>query len=490
MDLLSSSLTEISNAVKNKKVSAEEVASLFYKRMKDLNPSLNAVVFENEDLLKDARAIDGIVANGEKLGPLAGVPFGIKDMLCVRNLPATAGSKILQNFIPPYDATVVAKLKAAGAVILGKLNQDEFAMGSSNETSIQGSVRNPWNTQYVPGGSSGGSAAAQASRLMAATLGTDTGGSIRQPASFCGVVGVKPTYGRVSRYGVIAYASSLDQVGPMASTVEDAALVLEVISGFDPKDSTSSQREVPNWSQALSRDLKGVRVGLLKECMKSSLHKDVEKSVENSVAELKRMGAEIVEVSLPLIEYAVPVYYLIAACEASSNLARYDGVKYGYRADFKNLSSVDIETFYSQTRGEGFGAEVKRRIMMGTHALSSGYYDSYYLKAGKVRRLFVDQYKEAFKQCDVILSPVTTAPAFRLGERIADPLQMYMNDVFTTSTNLAGLPGMSVPFDLSEDGLPVGVQITANHFDEQKMLDVAWALESVAPVKGKRPHVF
>lgn len=490
MDLLNSSLTEIATAISAKKISAEEVASEYCSRMKRLNPVLNAVVHENESFLDEARTIDSKISKGEKLGPLAGIPFGIKDMVCVRNLPATAGSKILQNFVSPYDATVVARLKTAGAIILGKLNQDEFAMGSSNETSIHGVVKNPWNTEFVPGGSSGGSAAAQASRMMAATLGTDTGGSIRQPASFCGIVGVKPTYGRVSRYGVIAYASSLDQVGPMTSNVEDAAITLEVISGFDPKDSTSSQRAVPAWSRALSKDLKGFRIGVLKECMKSSLHKDVEKSVENSIEELKKMGAEIVEVSLPLSEYAVPVYYLIAACEASSNLSRYDGVKYGFRSEFKNLSSVDLETFYSQTRGEGFGAEVKRRLMMGTHALSSGYYDSYYLKAGKVRRLFVNQYKEAFKQCDVILSPVTTSPAFKLGERVSDPLQMYMNDVFTTSTNLAGLPGMSVPYSLSEEGLPIGIQITADHFEEQKMLNVAYALESVAPAKGKRPNVF
>lgn len=490
MDLLNSSLTEISEAIKTKKASAEEVANFYVQRMKNLNGKLNAVVFENRNFLEDARDIDRKIAKGDTLGPLAGVPVGIKDMLCVRDLPATAGSKILQGFVSPYDATAVARLKAAGVVILGKLNQDEFAMGSSNETSVQGSVKNPWNVEYVPGGSSGGSAAAQASRMMAATLGTDTGGSIRQPASFCGIVGVKPTYGRVSRFGVIAYASSLDQVGPMTTTVEDAALTLEVMAGFDPKDSTTSRREVPSWSRSLSKQMKGIKVGLLKECMKSSLHKDVEKSVENSIDELKKMGAEIVEISLPLCEFAVPVYYLVAACEASSNLARYDGVKYGYRSDFKNLSSIDLETFYSQTRGEGFGSEVKRRIMMGTHALSSGYYDSYYLKAGKVRRLLANQYKQAFEQCDVILSPVATAPAFKLGDRISDPLQMYMNDVFTTSTNLAGLPGMSVPYSLSQDGLPIGIQITADHFEEQKMLNVAWALESIAPAKGKRPHVF
>ncbi len=339
-------------------------------------------------------------------------------------------------------------------------------------------------------GSSGGSAAAQAARLVAGTLGTDTGGSIRQPASFCGIVGVKPTYGRVSRYGIVAYASSLDQAGPMVSCVKDAALTLEVISGFDEYDSTTTRRKVPAWNQNLKTDVKGMKIGLMKEYMSEGLHPDVQKTVENSVETLKKLGAELVEVSVPVTEFAVPVYYLIAASEASSNLARYDGVKYGYRSEFKNLSAVDLADFYGQTRGEGFGKEVKRRIMLGTYSLSSGYYDAYYIKASQVRRLIVNQYLEAFKKCDVILSPVTTAPAFKIGERIADPLAMYLNDIFTTSTNLAGLPGMSVPFGMSAEGLPIGIQLTASHFEEQKMLDVAYALEETSSVKGKNPHVI
>ncbi|KHD88577.1 MAG: glutamyl-tRNA amidotransferase [Bdellovibrio sp. ArHS] len=490
MDLTFASITDIAEAVKSKKISAKEVAQHFAKRIEALDGKLNSFTTKNELFLQEAEAVDARIAKGEDVGPLAGVPFGIKEMFCTKGLKTTAGSKILENFIPPYDATVVARLKAAGVVVMGKLNQDEFAMGSSNETSFFGATRNPWNLDCVPGGSSGGSAAAQAARLVAGTLGTDTGGSIRQPASFCGIVGVKPTYGRVSRYGVIAYASSLDQAGPMVSTVQDAALTLEVISGFDKHDSTTTQRAVPTWSKNLKTDIKGMKIGLMKEYLSSSLHPDVQKTVENSVESLKKMGAEIVEVSVPLSEFAVPVYYLVAASEASSNLARYDGVKYGHRAEFKNLSAVELENFYGKTRGEGFGKEVKRRIMLGTYCLSSGYYDAYYNKAGQVRRLIMNEYLEAFKKCDVILSPVTTAPAFKIGERISDPLAMYLNDIFTTSTNLAGLPGMSVPFGLSQEGLPIGVQLTAGHFEEQKMLNVALALETASPVKGKNPHVI
>ncbi|RYZ86352.1 MAG: Asp-tRNA(Asn)/Glu-tRNA(Gln) amidotransferase subunit GatA, partial [Proteobacteria bacterium] len=394
------------------------------------------------------------------------------------------------NFVPPYDATVVERLKGAGIVVTGKLNQDEFAMGSSNETSFYGNVKNPWNTDCVPGGSSGGSAAAQSARLCAGTIGTDTGGSIRQPASFCGIVGVKPTYGRVSRYGIIAYASSLDQAGPMVSSVKDAALTMEVISGFDEKDGTTSQKKVPQWSQQLNADVKGLRIGMIKEYSQGGLDSDVQKTVDNAIATLKSMGAEVVEVSVPMSEYAVPVYYLVAASEASSNLARYDGVKYGYRADFPNLSSVDLDAFYGKTRGQGFGKEVKRRIMLGTYCLSSGYYDAYYNKAGQVRRMIMNQYIDAFKKCDVILSPVTTSPAFKIGERVADPLTMYLNDIFTTSTNLAGLPGMSVPFGISALGLPIGIQLTSGHFEEQRMLNVAYALEGASPVKGKNPNVI
>ncbi|KYG69026.1 aspartyl/glutamyl-tRNA amidotransferase subunit A [Bdellovibrio bacteriovorus] len=490
MDLTFASITDIAEAVQSKKVSAKEVTEHFAKRIDSLDEKLNSFTTRNDQALKDAEALDARIAKGEHVGPLAGVPFGIKEMFCTKGLKTTAGSKILENFIPPYDATVVARLKAAGIVVMGKLNQDEFAMGSSNETSFHGPTKNPWKLDCVPGGSSGGSAAAQAARLVAGTLGTDTGGSIRQPASFCGIVGVKPTYGRVSRYGIIAYASSLDQAGPMVSSVKDAALTMEVISGFDSFDSTTTQRSVPAWSKNLKADMKGMKIGLMKEYMTGGLHADVQKTVENAVDSLKKMGAEIVEVSVPMSEFAVPVYYLIAASEASSNLARYDGVKYGHRAEFKNLSAVELETFYGKTRGEGFGKEVKRRIMLGTYCLSSGYYDAYYNKAGQVRRLIMNEYLEAFKKCDVILSPVTTAPAFKIGERISDPLTMYLNDIFTTSTNLAGLPGMSVPFGLSQENLPIGIQLTASHFEEQKMLDVAFALEGASPVKGKNPHVI
>ncbi len=490
MELTFASMTDIAEAIRTKKVSAKEVAQHFEKRIKTIDSKLNSFTSLNESAIKDAEAIDARIAKGEEVGALAGVPFGIKEMFCTKGLLTTAGSKILSNFVPPYDATVVERLKKSGIVVMGKLNQDEFAMGSSNETSFTGPVKNPWNTDCVPGGSSGGSAAAQAARLVAGTLGTDTGGSIRQPASFCGIVGVKPTYGRVSRYGIIAYASSLDQAGPMVSTVKDAAQTLEIISGHDEKDSTTSQKQVPAWTKNLSTNVKGMKIGVMKEYMTDALHPDVQKTVENSLEILKKMGAEIVEVSVPMTEFAVPVYYLVAASEASSNLARYDGVKYGHRAELGNLSSVDLEDFYGKTRGEGFGKEVKRRIMLGTYCLSSGYYDAYYNKAGQVRRLITNQYLEAFKKCDVILSAVTTSPAFKIGERVSDPLTMYLNDIFTTSTNLAGLPGMSVPFGMSADGLPIGVQLTATHFEEQKMLNVAYALESASPVKGKNPNVI
>lgn len=490
MELTFASLSEISDAVKSKKVSAKEVTAHFQGRIHSLNSKLNAFTSLNENALKDAEAIDARIAKGENVGALAGVPFGIKEMLCTKGITTTAGSKILSNFVPPYDATVVARLKQAGVVIVGKLNQDEFAMGSSNETSFHGNVKNPWDLERVPGGSSGGSAAAQAARLVAGTIGTDTGGSIRQPASFCGIVGVKPTYGRVSRYGIIAFASSLDQAGPMVSSVQDAALTMEAICGHDPMDSTTSQKAVPQWSKNISTNVKGMKIGVIKEYMKGGLDADVQKTFDDSLETLKKMGAEIVEVSVSMTEFAVPIYYLVATSEASSNLARYDGVRFGYRSEFKNLSSIDLEDFYGKTRGEGFGSEVKRRIMLGTYCLSSGYYDAFYNKAGQVRRLLTNQYLAAFKQCDAILSPVTTSPAFKIGELVNDPLTMYLNDIFTTSTNLAGLPGMSVPFGMSKAGLPIGVQLTASHFEEQKMLNVAAALESVSPVKGKNPHVI
>lgn len=491
MDLLTAGLSEIASAVRTKKMSAKEVCGFFLERAQRLDPQLNAFIGLNPNLLKDAEAVDARVQKGEDPGLLAGVPYGIKDMFCTKGLRTTAGSKILSNFVPPYDATVVAKIKAAGGVVMGKLNQDEFAMGSSNETSYYGAVKNPWNTAYVPGGSSGGSAAAQASRLCAASLGTDTGGSIRQPASFCGIVGVKPTYGRVSRYGIVAYASSLDQAGPMVNSVADAALSLQVLCGKDLRDMTTADKAVPAFAKDLSQNIRGLKVGLQKETLQAGgLHPDVQKSVQNSVELLKSQGAEIVEVSIPLTELAVPIYYLVATSEASSNLERYDGVKYGFRADFPNLSAIDLEDFYSKTRGQGFGKEVKRRIVLGTFCLSAGYYDAYYNKACQVRRLLRDQYLAAFKKCDVILSPVATSPAFKIGDRISDPLTMYLNDIFTVSTNLAGLPGMSVPFGLSGEGLPIGIQITAAHFEEQKMLNVGAVLEAGRPDQEKVPHVY
>ena len=489
MDLNTASFKVISDSVKSKKISAVEVAEHFLARVRKMDSQLNSYISINEKLSQEARAIDEKIQRGEDPGPLAGVPFGIKDMFCTRGLRTTAGSKILDNFVPPYDATVVERLKASGITIIGKLNQDEFAMGSSNETSFYGPVKNPWNTAYVPGGSSGGSAAAQAARLAAGTLGTDTGGSIRQPASFCGIVGIKPTYGRVSRYGIVAYASSLDQAGPMVSCVEDAALTLEVISGRDLRDSTTSDHKVPSFSKDLKDDLRGVKIGLMKEYRTDGLHPDVQKTFDQAVETARKRGAEIVEVSVPLTEHAVPMYYLIAASEASSNLARYDGVKYGYRTKIDSLASMDLEDFYMKTRGEGFGSEVKRRIMLGTYCLSSGYYDAYYNKACQVRRLLRDQYAEAFKKCEVILSPVTTSPAFKIGDRISDPLTMYLNDIFTVSTNLAGLPGMSVPFGTSSDGLPIGVQLTAPHFEEQKLLNVGYSFEQASDVQWKVAHV-
>lgn len=481
----------MSQAVRSKKISAHELASFYLQRIDKLDSKLNSYISRNDNILDQARELDAKIARGETSGTLLGLPFGVKDLFCTRGMKTTAGSKILANFVSPYDATVVERIKSQGGLVLGKLNLDEFAMGSSNETSAFGNVKNPWNVERVPGGSSGGSAAAQAAKLCAASLGTDTGGSIRQPASFCGVVGVKPTYGRISRYGIVAYASSLDQAGPMVTTVEDAALVLKAISGFDEKDATTSNQPVPDFVGALNPKVKGLRIGLQKEAMAPGiLDPDVQKTVESAIESLKAQGAEIVEVSIPLTQYAVPVYYLVATSEASSNLARYDGVKYGHRAEFKNLASVSLEDFYSQTRGEGFGHEVKRRIVLGTYCLSAGYYDAYYNKACQVRRLIQEQYKEAFKKCDVLLSPVATAPAFKLGDRIADPLAMYMNDIFTVSTNLAGLPGMSVPYGLSKDRLPIGIQLTADHFQEQQMLNAGLALEQSSAVKNEAPRVY
>ena len=494
MELTQSSIHEISRAVAEKKISAVEVTKHFLDRVNRIDAQINSFVTVNPRALEEAKQVDAAIAAGSPVGALAGVPVAVKDLLCTEGLRTTACSKILSNFVPPYSATVVTKLRAAGAVVLGKTSLDEFAMGSSNETSVFGPVKNPWNLERVPGGSSGGSAAALAARLAPAAIGTDTGGSIRQPASFCGVYGIKPTYGRVSRYGIIAFASSLDQAGPMAHSTADCALMLEAIAGKDTQDSTSANIGVPKWTKDLRADLKGVRIGLPKEYFSEKLDADVNRVTQAAIDAAKSRGAEIVEVSLPLVKYAVQIYYLIATSEASSNLARYDGVRYGHRADFTKVAAKDLEEFYSLTRGAGFGAEVKRRIMIGTYALSSGYYDAYYQKASQVRRLMRDEFLRAFETCDVLLSPVTASPAFKLGERISDPLEMYLNDIFTTSTNLAGLPGMSVPAGFSAEGLPIGVQLTAKHFDEQRIFDVSLAIEQTLAdvIKDKKrvPHVI
>lgn len=490
MDLLKTPITTLANSVRSKKISAVEATKFFLDRIASLNPKLNAFITVNKNALKEAEEVDEKIARGEDPGILAGVPIAIKDSICTDGLRTTAASKMLENFVPPYSATLVRRLREAGAVIIGKTNLDEFAMGSSNETSAFGAVRNPWNPEYVPGGSSGGSAAALAAGLAPAAIGTDTGGSIRQPASFCGVYGVKPTYGRVSRYGIIAYASSLDQAGPMANSTEDCARLLEVISGSCRFDSTTARVEVPRWSADLNSDLKGVRVGLPKEFFTKDVEADVEQVTQAAIEAIQKKGAEIVEVSIPFVKHAVSVYYLIATSEASSNLARYDGIRYGHRANFEERSSVDLEEFYSRTRGEGFGHEVKRRIMLGTYALSAGYYDAYYLKASKIRRLLRDQFLKAFEECDVLLTPVATSPAFKLNSRIMDPIAMVMNDTLTTPASLAGIPAMSCPAGFSRDGLPIGVQLMAKHFDEACLFKVSLALEETLEKEERVPHVI
>ena len=487
MDLNHQTLTSLRDSVRAKKISAVEVTRHFIERVTKLDPVINSFISMNEKALDEAKAVDQLIAGGKDAGPLAGVPIAVKDLLCTEGLRTTAGSKILANFIPPYSATVVNRLRAAGAVVLGKTSLDEFAMGSSNETSAFGAVKNPWNHAFVPGGSSGGSAAALAARLVPGAIGTDTGGSIRQPASFCGVFGIKPTYGRVSRFGIIAFASSLDQAGPMARTTSDCAVMLEAISGKCEFDATSATVSVPEWSKNIDQDLKGYRIGLPKEYFSEPIDADVTRVTQEAIDALKKRGAVIVDVSLPLVKYAVSIYYLIATSEASSNLARYDGVRFGYRSNFNENPAGDLEEFYSRNRGEAFGPEVKRRIMLGTYALSSGYYDAYYQKAGQVRRLLRDEFSKAFEKCDVILSPVATSPAFKLGSRISNPLEMYLNDIFTTSTNLAGLPGMSVPVGFSKDGLPIGVQLMAKQFDEQSIFDISQALENDFRAGEKMP---
>lgn len=483
MELYSRTIHELKEMLADKQVSAVEVTQSVLTRIDAVESKVGAyITLARDQALKDAEAADGLLAKGQG-GDLCGIPLSIKDVLCTQGLRTTAGSKILEPFVPPYNATVVEKLKTAGAIILGKVSMDEFAMGSSNENCAYGTPHNPWNLDYICGGSSGGSAASVAADECIASIGSDTGGSIRQPASNCGVVGIKPTYGRVSRYGLLAYASSLDQIGPLTKDVTDCAVMLNVICGYDPNDSTSVNRDVPDYRASLKKDLKGMKIGIPREYFGEGLDPEVDQAVQNAITILKDSGAELVDISLPHTDYGVAAYYVIAPAEASSNLARYDGVKYGYR-DMEQKTLLDM---YKHSRSQGFGEEVKRRIMIGTFALSSGYYDAYYKKASQVRTLIVDDFKKAFTQCDVLVSPVTPTTAWRIGEKIDDPLSMYLSDALTIPNNLAGLPGMSVPCGFSRAGLPIGLQIQASYFEEEKILQTAYSLEQQAGFVGKRP---
>ncbi|MFC1602131.1 Asp-tRNA(Asn)/Glu-tRNA(Gln) amidotransferase subunit GatA [Pseudomonadota bacterium] len=466
------SITELAAGLRAGDYSSAELTQYFLDRIQRLDGKLNSFITVcSDEALSAAKAADQQLQAGEA-GPLTGIPIAHKDIFCTEGIKTTCGSKMLESFISPYDATVVARLKAAGIVNLGKTNMDEFAMGSSNETSYYGAVHNPWDSETVPGGSSGGSAACVAARLAPAATGTDTGGSIRQPAALCGITGLKPTYGRVSRYGMIAFASSLDQAGPMTTSAADAAIMLQAMAGFDERDSTSADQPVPDYSAGLEDDLTGLKIGLPKEYFGEGLDAAVAKSVEEAIAEYKKLGAEVVEISLPNTHLAVPTYYVVAPAECSSNLSRFDGVRYGHRCE----DPKDLEDLYKRSRAEGFGDEVKRRILIGTYALSAGYYDAYYLKAQRVRHLISDDFTRAFEQVDVIMGPTAPDTGFRIGEKADDPISMYLSDIYTIAVNLAGLPGVSIPVAPAA-GKPTGLQIIGNYFAEAKLLNVAHRLQ-------------
>ncbi|MDD5451868.1 MAG: Asp-tRNA(Asn)/Glu-tRNA(Gln) amidotransferase subunit GatA [Desulfovibrionales bacterium] len=486
MQLYALTIHALSELLLKKEVTSVEITESVLARIKEVEPKVHAyITLTPEAAMEQAREADRILQNG-KGGPLTGIPISIKDVICTEGVRTTCGSYILKDFIPIYDATVIRRLKEAGAVLLGKVNMDEFAMGSSTENSAFHITGNPWRLDYIPGGSSGGSAAAVAADECIASLGSDTGGSIRQPAAHCGVVGLKPTYGTVSRYGLVAFASSLDQIGPLTKDVTDCALLLNAVHGHDPLDSTSAPRPQVDYTKALVKGVKGIKIGIPKEYFGPGLSPDVEKSVRTAIEALSGLGAEIVEISLPHTEYAVAIYYIIAPAEASSNLARYDGVKYGFR----DAEAKELLEMYEKTRSGGFGAEVKRRIMLGTYALSSGYYDAYYKKASQVRTLIAEDFKKGFDRCDVILTPVAPTPPFKIGEKVNDPFQMYLSDIFTVPANLAGLPAISVPCGFSAEGLPVGIQLLGNHFAEEKILQVAYNFESETDFHTKKPTLL
>ncbi len=479
-------IAELSADLASKKISSVELTQHYLDRIKQYNAKLNAFITVcEEQALAQAKQADQDRENGNNQNPLRGIPFAHKDIFCTKDVKTSCGSKMLDNFVAPYNATVVERLAAAGIVMLGKTNMDEFAMGSSNETSFYGTVKNPWDLERVPGGSSGGSSAAVAARLAPAATGTDTGGSIRQPAALCNISGLKPTYGRVSRYGMIAFASSLDQGGPMAATAQDIALLLNAMAGHDSKDSTSVNEPTPDYTKSLEESLQGLKIGVPKEYFSEGLDSAVEQKIQEVLKEYEKLGASIKEVSLPNQHLSVPAYYVVAPAECSSNLARYDGVRFGYRCE----NPKDLEDFYRRTRGEGFGEEVKRRIMIGTYALSSGYYDAYYLQAQKIRRLISDDFKNAFEEIDVLIGPTTPTPAFKIGEKAEDPVSMYLSDIYTISVNLAGLPGMSIPAGFV-NGLPIGVQLISNYFTEAKLLNVAHQYQKVIAWHQQIPEQF
>jgi len=476
---------ELHKKLKDKEVTAQEATETLLKRIKEVDPKIKAYLTVTEqEAIAGAQEADRRIAAG-KASPLTGVPLAIKDNMCTQGIKTTCASKILEDFIPPYDATIVKHIKEQGGFFLGKTNMDEFAMGSSTENSRFTVTRNPWNLETIPGGSSGGSAAAVAADACIAALGSDTGGSIRQPAACCGVVGMKPTYGRISRYGLVAFGSSLDQIGPLTKDVEDCAILLNTIAGHDPLDSTSIDLPIPDYRKALVKDVKGWILGVPKEFFVEGMDPQVEEQVGQAIRVLEGLGATVKEIALPHTGYAVATYYIICTAEASSNLARYDGVKYGFRAP----GSKELMEMYQETRSEGFGPEVKRRIMLGTYVLSSGYYDAYYRKASQVRTLIKEDFEKAFGECDVIVTPTAPTPAFRLGEKVQDPLQMYLSDIFTISVNLAGVPALSIPCGFSEKGLPIGLQIIGRHCEEERIIQAAYAFEQNTDHHTKRPKL-
>lgn len=482
-NMTNKTITELSDLLSKGKISSVELTQDCLAQIEKTNPILNCFITITAELaLQQAKEADNLRSEG-KASTLTGIPIAHKDIFCTKGIKTSCGSRMLDNFIAPYDATVVSKLKSAGTVILGKTNMDEFAMGSSNETSYYGPVKNPWDLQAVPGGSGGGSAAAIAARLVPGATGTDTGGSIRQPASLCGVTGIKPSYGRVSRYGMIAFASSLDQAGPTAQTAEDCALLLQAMAGYDTKDSTSVNKPVPDYQSALSQSLKGIKIGLPKEFFGEGLDPEVEKVVQESIKVLKSLGATFKDIQLPNTHLSIPVYYIIAPAECSSNLARFDGVRYGYRCE----NPKNLEDLYKRSRGEGFGVEVKKRILIGTYVLSAGYYDAYYLHAQKVRRLISQDYENNFKEVDAILGPTTPTPAFNLGEKTTDPIAMYLSDIYTCGINLAGLPGLSMPGGFVNKR-PIGIQLIGNYFEEAKLLNIAHQFQQATDWHKKTPE--